>query len=113
VTSLADNQDLLHEFLTEAGELLDDVDVRLVELEHHPDDSELLNRVFRGFHTVKGGAGFLEATALVDLCHRAENLLDQLRGGTLTLDAGLMDHILAATAEVRRMFGEMPRGEEA
>jgi two-component system chemotaxis sensor kinase CheA len=112
VTSLADNQDLLQEFLTEAGELLDDVDVRLVELEHHPDDAELLNRVFRGFHTVKGGAGFLEATALVDLCHRAENLLDQLRGGTLALDAGLMDHILASTAEVRRMFGEMQSGQQ-
>src|SRR5262245_61924295 len=110
MSALADAQELLGEFLAEAGELLDDVDRSLVALEKTPADGELLNRVFRGFHTIKGGAGFLEATALVDLCHRTENLFDKLRNGTMTLSAELMDTILAATGEVRRMFGEMSGG---
>src|SRR5690606_6570809 len=103
-------QDLLTDFLTEASELLDDVDVGLIDLEYHPEDTGLLNRIFRGFHTVKGGAGFLEATPLVELCHRGENLLDLLRTGALRLTPEIMDVILAATAEVRRMFAEMERG---
>jgi two-component system chemotaxis sensor kinase CheA len=110
MAALADLQELLGEFLAEAGELLDDVDRGLVELERSPRNAELLNRVFRGFHTIKGGAGFLEAGALVDLCHRTETLFDKLRSGKLALSAELMDAILAATGEVRRMFGEMAGG---
>jgi two-component system chemotaxis sensor kinase CheA len=102
--------DLLAEFLAEARELLVGVDVQLVELERRPGDAELLNKVFRGFHTIKGGAGFLEAPALVELCHRTENLFDRLRNGAAALTPPMMDTILAATAEVRRMFGEMAGG---
>lgn len=107
MNAFADMQDLLVDFLNEAGELLDDVDLQLVELEHRTDDLDLLNAVFRGFHTIKGGAGFLEATALVTVCHRAETLLDLLRSGKLTLTPEVLDIILAATGEVRRMFDEM------
>jgi two-component system chemotaxis sensor kinase CheA len=103
-------QELLGEFLAEAGDLLDDVERRLVELEKAPQDAELLNTVFRGFHTIKGGAGFLDAAALVDVCHRTENLFDRLRSGKMVLTAELMDVILIATGEVRRMFGEMASG---
>jgi two-component system chemotaxis sensor kinase CheA len=102
--------ELLGDFLVEAGELLCDVDLKLVELEREPGDGALLNAIFRGFHTIKGGAGFLEVAALVALCHRTETLFDRLRGGALALDAALMDLILAATGEVRRMFGEMESG---
>ncbi len=105
-----DMQDLLVDFLTEATDLLENVDLGLVELEQRPGDHALLNQIFRGFHTVKGGAGFLEATALVELCHRGENLLDLLRGSKLQVNAEIMDLILAATTEVRRMFGEMSSG---
>jgi two-component system chemotaxis sensor kinase CheA len=108
----AEMQELLGEFLAEAGDLLDDVDRRLVELEKSPEDAELLNTVFRGFHTIKGGAGFLDAAALVTLCHKTENLFDRLRSGKMALSAELMDTILAATGEVRRMFGEMASGAE-
>src|SRR5690606_28310738 len=107
MNAFTDMQDLLLEFLSEAGELLDDVDLQLVELEGRADDLDLLNAVFRGFHTIKGGAGFLEATALVTICHRAEALLDRLRSGKLRLTPDVLDYILAATGEVRRMFGEM------
>src|SRR6185436_21163233 len=95
--------EMLQDFLTEAGELLSDVDNKLVELERRPDDGKLLNDIFRGFHTIKGGAGFLGATALVELCHLTENLFDLLRARKLKVDAGVMDAILAATSVVREM----------
>jgi len=110
MSGFGDAQELLHDFLTEAGELLEDVDSKLVELEQYPDDNGLLNTVFRGFHTIKGGAGFLEAHALVDLCHKTENLFDLLRSGKKQLNSEMLDTILAATGEVRRMFGEMAGG---
>ena len=57
-------EDLLQDFLQEAGDLLSDVDNKLVDLERSPDDRRLLNDIFRGFHTIKGGAGFLNACLL-------------------------------------------------
>ena len=104
--------ELLQDFLTEAGDLLEDVDSKLVELEQDPENSEILATVFRGFHTIKGGAGFLEATHLVELCHKTENLFDKLRSKKLVLDAEMMDSIMAATGEVHRMFGEMRNGHQ-
>ena len=104
--------ELLQDFLTEAGDLLEDVDSKLVELEQSPEDAELLATIFRGFHTIKGGAGFLEATHLVELCHKTENLFDKLRSKKLVLDAEMMDSIMAATGEVHRMFGEMRNGHQ-
>ena len=58
MNELAAMKDLLEDFLTEAGELLSDLDNKLVELEGRPDDKNLLNDIFRSFHTIKGGAGF-------------------------------------------------------
>jgi two-component system chemotaxis sensor kinase CheA len=97
-------EEMLRDFLTEAGELLSDVDNKLVELERRPDDVKLLNEIFRGFHTIKGGAGFLNASALVALCHLTENLFDELRNHRMTLSAEGLDVILAATGVVREMF---------
>ena len=110
-------EDLLQDFLQEANDLLSDVDNKLVDLERSPEDTRLLNDIFRGFHTIKGGAGFLNATELVTLCHLTENLFDHLRNGELHLTPELMDTIMAATQGVRNMFGElgqavMPRAAE-
>lgn len=105
-------EDLLQDFLTESSELLSEVDNKLVELEKRPDDKALLNDIFRGFHTIKGGAGFLNVDAMVSLCHRTENLFDKLRNAELTLDPEIMDEILAATGVVREMFGEMSQGRQ-
>lgn len=110
--SAFEDVELLQDFLMEAGELLEDVDSKLVELEQSPEDRELLATVFRGFHTIKGGAGFLDAKALVQLCHKTENLFDKLRSFELTLNAEMMDAIMAATGEVHRMFGEMRGGHQ-
>jgi two-component system chemotaxis sensor kinase CheA len=103
-------QELLEDFLTEAGELLSDVDNKLVELEKRPNDAGLLNDVFRGFHTIKGGAGFLNVDELVALCHLTENLFDRLRNHEIALSPELMDVILSATSGVRDMFGHLERG---
>ncbi len=100
-------EDLLQDFLQEAHDLLSDVDNKLVDLEKNPDDRGLLNDIFRGFHTVKGGAGFLNASELVTLCHLTESLFDRLRNGELQLTAELMDVIMDATKGVREMFGEL------
>lgn len=107
MSDFAGMEDLLQDFLQEANDLLSDVDNKLVDLEKMPDDRGLLNDIFRGFHTIKGGAGFLNATELVTLCHLTENLFDRLRNGELNLTPELMDTIMAATKGVRDMFGEL------
>ena len=107
MNDFAGMEELLSDFLIEAGEMLSEVDSKLMELEKFPADSKLLNEIFRGFHTIKGGAGFLNASELVAVCHLTENLFDKLRNRELTLTAELMDVIFAATAEVRRMFGAL------
>ena len=105
-------EELLQDFLMEAGDMLSDVDSKLMELEKNPDNAALLNEVFRGFHTIKGGAGFLNASELVTLCHLTENLFDKLRNNELKLTAELMDVIFAATAEVRKMFGALQQSQQ-
>lgn len=112
MNDFAGMEDLLSDFLMEAGDMLSDVDSKLMGLEKNPGDSGLLNEIFRGFHTIKGGAGFLNATELVTLCHLTENLFDKLRNNELTLSAELMDVIFAATAEVRQMFGALQQNQQ-
>ena len=69
------------DFIVEAQEILDRLGEQLVALEHAPDDRDQLNAVFRGFHTLKGGAGFLGITPMVELCHAAEETLGSVRAG--------------------------------
>ncbi len=107
MSDFAGMEELLKDFLMEAGELLGQVDNKLVELEKRPDDKALLNDIFRGFHTIKGGAGFLNVDNMVTLCHRTENLFDKLRNSEITLTPELMDIIMAATATVRDMFDSL------
>ena len=103
-------EDLLQDFLVEAGDLLSGVDNKLVDLERAPNDTGLLNDIFRGFHTIKGGAGFLNAAELVTLCHLTENLFDKLRNGELEITPEVMDVILSSTGAVRDMFGYLEQG---
>lgn len=98
------DEDILQDFLVEAGEILELLQEQLVELENNPDDGNLLNAIFRGFHTVKGGAGFLALTELVDACHGAENVFDILRTGKRRVTAELMDVILQSLDSINAMF---------
>jgi two-component system chemotaxis sensor kinase CheA len=101
------DEDILQDFLVEAGEILEALAEQLVELENNPDDSALLNAIFRGFHTVKGGAGFLSLTELVDACHGAENVFDILRTGKRRVTSELMDVILQALDAINEMFANV------
>lgn len=106
------DEDILQDFLVEASEILEQLSEQLVTLERQPDDKDLLNAIFRGFHTVKGGAGFLSLTALVDTCHKAENVFDILRTGQRKVTSELMDVILRALDTVNNMFAEIQNREE-
>ena len=105
--SFGADEEILQDFLVEAGEILEQLSEQLVELESRPDDMNLLNAIFRGFHTVKGGAGFLQLNELVECCHIAENVFDILRKGSRRVDSELMDVVLEALDAVNGMFTEV------
>ncbi|POD51365.1 chemotaxis protein CheA [Pseudomonas syringae pv. syringae] len=105
--SFGADEEILQDFLVEAGEILEQLSEQLVELESRPDDADLLNAIFRGFHTVKGGAGFLQLHELVECCHIAENVFDILRKGERRVDSELMDVVLEALDAVNSMFGQV------
>ncbi|MHC8298662.1 chemotaxis protein CheA [Pseudomonas sp. ZS1P83] len=105
--SFGADEEILQDFLVEAGEILEQLSEQLVELESRPDDADLLNAIFRGFHTVKGGAGFLQLNELVECCHIAENVFDILRKGERRVDSELMDVVLEALDAVNSMFTEV------
>ncbi|AZC17116.1 chemotaxis protein CheA [Pseudomonas sp. CMR5c] len=105
--SFGADEEILQDFLVEAGEILEQLSEQLVELESRPDDADLLNAIFRGFHTVKGGAGFLQLNELVECCHIAENVFDILRKGERRVDSELMDVVLEALDTVNSMFGQV------
>jgi len=105
--SFGADEEILQDFLVEAGEILEQLSEQLVELESRPDDADLLNAIFRGFHTVKGGAGFLQLHELVECCHIAENVFDILRKGERRVDSELMDVVLEALDAVNGMFSEV------
>lgn len=110
--SLDVDHEILEDFLVEAGEILEQLSEQLVDLEKYPDDKDLLNSIFRGFHTVKGGAGFLQLDAMVECCHKAENLFDLLRNGSIKVNPELMDVVLQSLDAVNVMFGNVRAGEE-
>ncbi|MBD1389843.1 chemotaxis protein CheA [Neiella sp. HB171785] len=105
------DEDILQDFLVEAAEILEQLQEQLVDLENNPEDSDLLNAIFRGFHTVKGGAGFLSLTELVDACHGAENVFDILRNGQRQVTPELMDVILQALDTINEMFAQVQARE--
>ena len=110
--SFGADEEILQDFLVEAGEILEQLSEQLVELESRPDDADLLNAIFRGFHTVKGGAGFLQLHELVECCHIAENVFDILRKGERRVDSELMDVVLEALDAVNGMFSQVRERSE-
>src|SRR5690606_26010313 len=106
------DDEILQDFLVEAGEILEQLSEQLVELESRPDDMDLLNAIFRGFHTVKGGAGFLQLNELVECCHSSENVFDVLRKGIRQVDAELMDVVLQGLDAINAMFAQVRDGQD-
>jgi two-component system chemotaxis sensor kinase CheA len=103
---------ILQDFLVEAGEILELLGEQLVELEKSPEDPDLLNAIFRGFHTIKGGAGFLSLDPLITICHKAEDVFDVLREGERAVTSELMDVILEVVDVVNLMFEQIKSGDE-
>ncbi|AZV46056.1 hybrid sensor histidine kinase/response regulator [Nautilia sp. PV-1] len=87
-------QELLEDFLVEAFEMIEEMDQDLVELENSPDDLDLLNKIFRVAHTIKGSGSFLNFDKLTRLTHHMEAVLDKARKGELTITPEIMDVIL-------------------
>ncbi|TVZ38617.1 two-component system chemotaxis sensor kinase CheA [Alteromonadaceae bacterium 2753L.S.0a.02] len=110
--AFGDDEDILQDFLVEAGEIIEQLSEQLVDLEQRPDDKDLLNAIFRGFHTVKGGAGFLQLNAMVDCCHATENLFDILRNGQREVTSELMDVVLRALDTVNEQFAQVSQRDE-
>jgi len=109
--SMEEDDELLQDFLVEAGEILEQLGEQLVELENSPDNRELLNAVFRGFHTIKGGASFLNLDALVGLCHRSEDVFNILRNGEREVDTQVMDVILPVLDVLNEQFEAIRSGQ--
>ena len=104
------DDEILQDFLIEAGEILEQLNGQLVDLEQSPEDYDLLNTIFRGFHTIKGGGSFLALTNLVEVCHQAEDVFNLLRNRELVLDSAMMDAFLRVLDEVNKMFDEVRHG---
>ena len=112
-------QEIVNDFIQEALELLESLNENFIELEKQPDNKEILNTIFRAAHTVKGSAGFLGFQNIVELAHSAENILNKLRQGEISLTSEMTDELLKTMDILKSMIitvsetgseGEPPEG---
>ncbi len=99
--------ELVADFIIESREHLETIEPNLLELEKTPENLVLLNDIFRPMHSLKGASGFLGLNRINKLAHRAENVLDELRKGTMTVDSVIMDIILATTDAFNNMLNSL------
>ncbi len=107
-----EDQELLEGFLTETAELLEKLDDDLVTLEKTPSDKELLNRIFRSIHTVKGASSFLGFELLVKVTHKTEDVLNRLRKEELVVNPEIMDVVLEAVDLVKLLVSDVKAGDK-
>lgn len=96
--------ELVADFIAEAKEHLETIEPNLLELEKAPDNLALLNDIFRPMHSLKGASGFLGLNRINHLAHKSENILDELRKGSMQVTSEIMDVILASTDALRQMI---------
>src|ERR1044072_5107331 len=94
-SSLAQDPELLSDFILESREHLATVESQSMALEQNPSDSEAIHAIFRGFHTIKGLAGFLELASIQEMAHEVETLLDRARNGQMQITPKVIDVVLA------------------
>ncbi|NDY41975.1 chemotaxis protein CheA [Dissulfurirhabdus thermomarina] len=99
--------DLLKDFVNEAAEHLEQIEIHLLELEQRPDDKECINGIFRPFHTIKGVSGFLQLQDVNRLSHQAETLLDRVRNDQLEVSPALVDLVLDVVDILKTMIGNL------
>ena len=97
-------QEILEDFLIEAFEMIEQLDQDLVELENNPDDLDLLNRIFRVAHTIKGSGSFLNFSVLTRLTHHMEDVLNKARHGELTITPDIMDVVLESIDYMKKLL---------
>jgi len=95
--------DLLAGFIDEAFEHLESIEVNVLELEQSPDDMDIINNIFRPFHTIKGVSGFLNLKTINKLAHATENLLDDVRNGKRGMDSAVIDIVLTVGDALKSM----------
>lgn len=99
--------DLIVEFLEETNESLDELDLDLVNLEQNPNDKDLLGKIFRLMHTIKGTCGFLGLPRLEKVAHHAENVLGRFRDGDLEVTPGYVTLIFESIDQIKYIVGEL------
>ncbi|EMI4815476.1 response regulator [Campylobacter upsaliensis] len=104
---MEDMQEILEDFLVEAFELVEQIDHDLVELESNPEDLELLNRIFRVAHTVKGSSSFLNFDVLTKLTHHMEDVLNKARHGELKITPDIMDVVLESIDRMKALLNSI------
>ncbi|MGE4399981.1 MAG: chemotaxis protein CheW [Campylobacterales bacterium] len=97
-------QEILQDFLIEAFEMIEQLDQDLVELEQRPEDLDLLNRIFRVAHTIKGSSSFLNFDVLTKLTHHMEDVLNKARHGDLKITPEIMDIVLASIDQMKALL---------
>ncbi|WP_457624717.1 chemotaxis protein CheA [Persephonella sp.] len=107
-----DMREILEEFLIEADEILSSLDQDLIELEANPEDKDLLNKIFRGMHTLKGGAGFLGLTSIVEIAHKIEDIFNQLRNDEIKLTSDMMDLIFEGVDKLKEAIEMLKENDE-
>lgn len=99
--------DLLAGFIEEAFEHLESIEVNVLELEQSPDDMDIINNIFRPFHTIKGVSGFLNLKTINRLAHATENLLDDVRNGKRPMDSAVIDIVLTVGDALKSMVEDI------
>jgi two-component system chemotaxis sensor kinase CheA len=99
--------DLIAEFLTETNESLQELDTDLIKLEQNPNDKDLISKIFRLMHTIKGTCGFLGLPRLETVAHRAENVMGRFREGNLLVTPAYVSLILESLDRVRYLLGHI------
>ena len=109
---LDEMNEIVQDFVMETAEVIEALDNDLISLENSPDDPDLINKIFRSVHTIKGAAGFLGFTKIVDVVHNAENLLNRCRQGELKVTTPINDVILQASDTIKILLDNIRNKEE-
>jgi len=107
-----DDREIIGDFVMEALEGLGAIEVSLMDLEQDPDNLEIINSIFRPFHTIKGVSGFINLEKINKLAHSAENLLDKARNKEINIDGTIIDIILESTDMLKKMIEGVQEGLE-
>ena len=107
-----DMQELVQDFLVDTNEIIENLDHDLVELESNQNDLELLNKIFRGAHTMKGSSSFLGFNKLAELTHHAEDILNKLRKGEMVVTREIMDTLLEFVDKTKQIISDIENGTD-